>query len=212
MASLMKQIVAVVLTAGVFGCGVPSSPVSTPQSGLGIYVNQVNAFSDKHRTTLTELNSTIKLLADESNIKADFGKQNLSGFLSISANSSAEALFSSLDELQQLSNEEKAALWADKAKLDALLTKVKHDQIELLRIVPPEGVTSTFHVQAMAAIDQETAVLISLISFYSSPGIQNKTSEFDRFPSEFSDATAGLRLANQRWNNAVKVAEKLRGF
>lgn len=189
-----------------------SPPVSapTPESSMEKYVNQVDDFSENHLQTLIEINSTIKRLAGESTVKVNFGKQSLSGLLNINPSAlSAEELVQSLVELRQLSKEEQAELSADKADLDSLLTKVKQDQIELLRIVPPEGVTIRFHQQALAAIDHETAILIELINFYSSPGLQSKTSEFDRFPSVFADARSRLRLANQRWNNAEASAQML---
>ena len=180
------------------------SPTPDPTSGLRTYLRGARTFADLHSVTLARLNSTLSRLASEGASKASMRAGSLSELLNVNlAGPSSDEIINQIMALRQLSQEEQAVLARDLASLEELLGRVKRDQIELIRTVPPTGVPTKFHEMAMAAIDLETDALVSLIGFYASPALKERGPTFEQFPDMFASAQGKLTLAGSKWASAV---------
>lgn len=178
----------------------PTTPTPTEE-----YLQAVRAFSLSHGKTLDEVSAVIERLASESDAKA---KQigNMAPFLSMDTrNMSDDRLLALIASQYHLSPEFKQVLISDQAELDGLLLQVKGDQVKLLQIPLPPGIPSNFHISAMATLDRETSMLVSLLNFYSSPQLSRKGPAFEEFPRKFSEAEAQLQEITESWSNAERL-------
>ena len=96
-------------------------------------------------------------------------------------------------------------LISEQAELDKLLLRVQGDQLELLQIRLPPGMRSSFHESAMATLDRETSMLVSLLNFYSSPELSVKGQAFEEFPIRFAEAEAQLQRIKESWANTERL-------
>lgn len=112
-----------------------------------------------------------------------------------------------------LSPELKEMLRSEQETLVDLHLRVKRDQVMLLQIVPPVGTPTDFHQMAMFTLDQETATLLSLLNFYSSPELRQKDHQedgkFSEFPAQYAGAQAQLARAREHWSIAGTVLSQL---
>ena len=187
-----------------FGCATPSAPEPTPipDTSASQYLSDAVVFSKLHSETLGELDATVTRLSSESATKAKFGQGSLRDLLNLDLTAPADEIIGSLRP--EISPEDRAALDGDLENLKDLLVQVKRDQVELLQIVPGESLTTAFHVPAMIAVDQESVMLLDLISFYSSPRLM-----FEDFPKMFSRAKVQLAFAHEAWSDATSVLASL---
>ena len=101
-----------------------------------------------------------------------------------------------------LTAEQLETLAREKGELEQLLLLVNRDQAALSRRLPPPGTDADFHELAASTIDVETAVLVELLRFYSSPELDRRGPIFDEFPAKFADARIGLGVASALWVRA----------
>ena len=188
-----------------FACATQSAPepTPTPDTSASQYLSDANAFWKVHAETLGELTATINRLSSESATKAKFGHRSLRGLLNLNPAAPADEYIASMQRLGELSPEERAALDSDLENLKELLDQVKRDEVKLLQILPGQDLPTAFHETGMIAIDQESVMLLDLISFYSSPGLQRKSQAFEDFPETFKKAEAQLAFAREAWTEAT---------
>ena len=101
-----------------------------------------------------------------------------------------------------LTAEQLETLAREKGELEQLLLLVNRDQAALFRRLPPPGTDADFHELAASPIDVETAVLVELLRFYSSPELERGGPIFNEFPTQFTDARIGLGMASDLWARA----------
>ena len=194
-----------------FACATPSAPepTPTPETSASQYLSDAAAFWKVHAQTLGELTATVNRLSSESATKAEFRYRSLAGLMRINQTAPADEIIASMQRLGELSPEERAALDGDLENLQELLHQVKRDQVKLLQILPGQNLPTAFHETAMMVMDQESVMLLDLISFYSSPGLQRKSEAFEDFPKTFKKAETQLAFALQAWTEATSALASL---
>ena len=192
----------------VIGCQPAAAPAPTPTpttSVLHLYVQRTASWYQVHAATLVRVVATIERLASSADEKAGWGSGSLSGFLSIDPNQmSAEEVLAALGAAARpaLDAEQLDALASEKDELEQLLLLVNRDEATLFQQVPPSGTDTAFQELAASTIDVETAVLVALLRFYSSPELERGGPAFDEFPTQFTDARIGLGMASDLWARA----------
>ena len=191
-------------------CDMTVSPTPTQESELQIYIRDVQAFSSEHESTLESLASTIEGLSLESAGRANLGGPNLAGLLRVDTQTlSTDELLNLLTQQYDLSPELRESLEADTDLLEKSLLRVKRDQIALLKTLPPQSVSTSFHEAAAVAPQLEIGMIVSLLTFYSSPQLERKNEMFHEFPAKFGEAEAQLERANRFWTLAKTNLEHL---
>lgn len=185
-------------------CATPSAPEPTPSpdASASQYLSDAVAYAELHSETLGELAAMVVRLSSESATKAKIGQRSLSDLLNVDVTAPADEIIGSLR--REISPEDRAALDGDLGILKELLVQVKRDQVNLLQIVPGESLPTAFHVPAMIAVDQESAMLLDLINFYSSPRLM-----FEDFPEMFNRAEVQLAFAHEAWSDATSALTSL---
>ena len=185
-------------------------PAPTTDTSAGQYLTDATVFSELHADTLGRLDATVTRLSSESATKAEYRYRSLAGLRAINpAGMAGDELVASLNRLGELSPEERATLEDDLDNLKKLLGQVKRDQVRLLQIVPGTDLPADFHGTALIAVDQESAMLLDLIGFYSSPRLQWKSDTFEDFPKAFNKAEGQLAFALEAWSEATSALESM---
>ena len=181
---------------------------SVAQTELQKYVGEVSDFQVIHSTTIGTLVAEIQRLAEEtddhSNVRYQQAGNSLHSISSGQAEQmSAKEILDAIGRQYELSTEAKALLRRDETTLENLLLKVKQDQIRLLQIVPPPGTPTGFHEVAVATIDLETSVLVSMLNIYPLPELFRIGPELKELPTRFFRAKAELERAVGLWTEAI---------
>ena len=146
----------------------PWEPIPTPDASTSQYLTDAVAYSELHSETLRKVDATVNRLSSESATKAKFRYRAPRGLHAINPASD------DVVALGELSPEERATFDSDLENLKELLDHVKRDHVKLLEIVPGENLPTAFHETAMIAVDQESVMLLDLISLFFSTAPMEK--------------------------------------
>lgn len=175
------------------------------------YLADAYTFSLQHQTTRDLIFSTIERLKLESSDTSGFAKPNSRTLFQYNTEGmSTDEILKAIREVSQLSSEELALLEDHRRAIDALHIRVKGDHVSLMQIIPPVGGGTRFYGKALATLDKETFLLVSLLSFYYSPELKRKGSVFsNEFPSRLAEAGAQLDGPRVSWQRAVDELDNL---